>query len=215
MLSNKKGEIMKNLSRTIKLGFLVAGSLSVITTALLAEDLPNRGPIEFLSYDTNKDGFISEKEFKEIREKRIEQKSSTGMPMRNVANAPDFSVLDTNKDGKLTELELLKGQNKQMQNNQKNMGMGQGMNGKGMMGKQGVGQGYNMPAFESFDLNKDGMISSKEMDEAREKRMEENSSQGKMMKNIGNQPMFSEIDTNKDGNISKEEFLAHQVKQRQ
>jgi hypothetical protein len=70
MLSNKKGEIMKNLSRTIKLGFLVAGSLSVITTALLAEDLPNRGPIEFLSYDTNKDGFISEKEFKEIRGKK-------------------------------------------------------------------------------------------------------------------------------------------------
>jgi Ca2+-binding EF-hand superfamily protein len=200
---------MRNLFKTIKLGFLVAGSLSVITTALIAEDLPNRGPIEFSSYDTNKDGFISEKEFNDIRAKRIEQKESSGMPMRNVANAPDFSALDTNKDGKLTELELLKGQNKQMQLNQGNRGMGQGMNG------QGMGKGYNMPTFESFDLNKDGVISAKEMDEAREKRMEENSSQGKMMRNIGNQPMFSEIDTNKDGNISKEEFLAHQTKQRQ
>ncbi|MBU0924306.1 EF-hand domain-containing protein [bacterium] len=199
---------MKNLFKTIKLGFLVAGSLSVITTALIAEDLPNRGPIEFSSYDTNKDGFISEKEFNDIRAKRIEQKATAGMPMRNVANAPDFSALDTNKDGKLTELELLKGQNKQMQLNQGNRGMGQGMNGQ-------MGKGYNMPTFESFDLNKDGVISAKEMDEAREKRMEENSSQGKMMKNIGNQPMFSEIDTNKDGNVSKEEFLAHQVKQRQ
>jgi Ca2+-binding EF-hand superfamily protein len=195
---------MKNLFKTIKLGFLVAGSLSVITTALVAEDLPNRGPIEFSSYDTNKDGFISEKEFNDIRAKRIEQKTSSGMPMRNVANAPDFSALDTNKDGKLTELELLKGQNKQMQNNQGNRGMGQGM-----------GQGFNMPNFEDFDLNNDGMISSKEMDEAREKRMEEKASEGKMMKNIGNQPLFSEIDTNKDGNISKEEFLAHQTKQRQ
>jgi Ca2+-binding EF-hand superfamily protein len=199
---------MKNLFKTIKLGFLVAGSLSVITTALIAEDLPNRGPIEFSSYDTNKDGFISEKEFNDIRAKRIEQKESSGMPMRNVANAPDFSALDTNKDGKLTELELLKGQNKQMQLNQGNRGMGQGMNGQ-------MGKGYNMPTFESFDLNKDGVISAKEMDEAREKRMEENSSQGKMMRNIGNQPTFSEIDTNKDGNISKEEFLAHQTKQRQ
>lgn len=199
---------MRNLFKTIKLGFLVAGSLSVITTALVAEDLPNRGPIEFSSYDTNKDGFVSEKEFKEIREKRIEQKSSTGMPMRNVANAPDFSALDTNKDGKLTEIELLKGQNKQMQNNQKNMGMGQGMNGQ-------MGKGYNMPNFEDFDLNKDGVISAKEMDEAREKRMEEKSSEGRMMRNIGNQPTFSEIDTNKDGNVSKEEFLTHQVKQRQ
>jgi Ca2+-binding EF-hand superfamily protein len=82
-------------------------------------------------------------------------------------------------------------------------------------GKKGMGQQANMPNFEDFDLNKDGMISSKEMDEAREKRMEENSSQGKMMKNIGNQPLFSDIDTNKDGNISKEEFLNHQMKQRQ
>jgi Ca2+-binding EF-hand superfamily protein len=199
---------MRNLFKTIKLGFLVAGSLSVITTALVAEDLPNRGPIEFSSYDKNKDGFINEKEFTDVRAKRIEQKESSGMPMRNAVNAPDFSMFDTNKDGKLTEIELLKGQNKQMQLNQKNMGMGQGINGQ-------MGKGYNMPNFEDFDLNKDGVVSAKEMDEAREKRMEENSSQGKMMRNIGNQPTFSEIDTNKDGNISKEEFLAHQVKQRQ
>lgn len=53
------------------------------------------------------------------------------------------------------------------------------------------------------------------MDEAHEKRMEEKASEGRMMKNIGNQPSFSEIDTNKDGNISKEEFSAHQMKQRQ
>jgi hypothetical protein len=191
---------MKNLFKTIKLGFLVAGSLSVITTALIAEDLPNRGPIEFSSYDTNKDGFISQKEFNDVKAKRIEQKTTSGMPMKNVANAPDFSALDVNKDGKLTEIELLKGQNKQMQLNQ---------------GNRGMGQGFNMPNFEDFDLNKDGVISAKEMDEAREKRMEQKSSEGKMMKNIGNQPPFSQIDTNKDGNVSKEEFLAHQTKQRQ
>jgi Ca2+-binding EF-hand superfamily protein len=187
----------------------VAGSLSVITTALIAEDLPNRGPIDFSTYDTNKDGFVSEKEFNDLRAKRIEQKVESGMPMKNPAKAPSFSMFDTNEDGKLSEIELLKGQNKQMQNNQRNMGMGQGMMG------QGMGQGANMPTFENFDLNNDGMISSKEMEEAREKRMEEKASEGKMMKNIGNQPSFSQIDTNKDGNISKEEFLAHQTKQRQ
>ncbi|MDD4328317.1 MAG: EF-hand domain-containing protein [Aliarcobacter sp.] len=80
---------------------------------------------------------------------------------------------------------------------------------------RGMGQGFNMPNFEDFDLNKDGMINAKEMDEAREKRMAEKSSEGRMMKNVGNQPTFSEIDTNKDGNINKEEFLAHQIKQRQ
>ena len=190
---------MQSIIKVIKLGLVVAGSLSVMTSVVSAEDLPNRGPIEFSSYDINKDGFVSEKEFNDLRLKRMEQKATSGMPMKNAGNAPSFAMFDTNKDGKLTEVELLKGQNKQMQNNQKNMGMGSsGMKAKG-----------NMPTFEDFDLNKDGMINSKEMEEARQKRMEEKASEGKMMKNIGNQPTFSDIDTNKDGNISKEEFQAH------
>ena len=200
----KKEKIMKNLFKTFKLGLLIAGSLSFVTTALVADDLPNKGPIEFSSYDTNKDGFISEKEFKEVHEKRIEQKISSGMPMKNIVNAPKFNTLDTNKDGKLTEMELLKGQNKQMQTNQGAKGMNQGMKRQA-----------NMPTFESFDLNNDGMISSEEMTKAREKRMEQKSSEGKIMKNVDNQSIFSDIDTNKDGNISKEEFQSNQMKKRQ
>ena len=196
---------MKNIVKAIKLSFVVAGSLSILGSALIAKDLPNRGPIEFSSYDTNKDGFVSEQEFNDLRAIRMEEKAQTGMPMKNAGNAPSFAMFDTNKDGKLTEVELLKGQNKQMQNNQKNMGMSpNGMKPKG-----------KMPAFEDFDLNKDGMISSKEMEESREKRMEQNALDGKMMKNIANQPAFSDIDTNNDGNISKEEFLAHKPKPRQ
>ena len=196
---------MQNISKMIKLGLVVASSLSILVSNIIAEDLPNKGPIEFSSYDTNKDGFVSEKEFNDLRAKRMGQKAESGMPMKNAGNAPSFAMFDTNKDGKLTELELLKGQNKQMQNNQKNMGMGSsGMKAKG-----------NMPTFEDFDLNKDGMISSKEMEESKEKRMEQNALDGKMMKNIGNQSAFSDIDTNKDGNISKEEFLAQQTKKRQ
>ena len=196
---------MKNIVKAIKLSFVVAGSLSILGSALIAKDLPNRGPIEFSSYDTNKDGFVSEQEFNDLRAIRMEEKAQTGMPMKNAGNAPSFAMFDTNKDGKLTEVELLKGQNKQMQNNQKNMGMSpNGMKPKG-----------KMPAFEDFDLNKDGMISSKEMEESREKRMEQNALDGKMMKNIANQPAFSDIDLNNDGNISKEEFLAHKPKPRQ
>jgi len=198
---------MKNLFKTMKLGLLVAGSLSVLTNTLIAGDLANKGPIEFLSYDTNKDGFVSEKEFNAVKTKRMEQKASTGMPMKNAVNAPEFTTLDLNKDGKLTELELLKGQNKQMQENKGNKG-NQGMS-KGMRQKR------NMPTFEDYDLNNDGMISSEEMNKAREKRMGNKSSEGKMMKNIANQSMFSDIDTNKDGNISKEEFQANQTNKRQ
>ena len=175
---------MKNIVKAIKLSFVVAGSLSILGSALIAKDLPNRGPIEFSSYDTNKDGFVSEQEFNDLRAKRMEQKAEAAMPMKNAGNAPSFAMFDTNKDGKLTEVELLKGQNKQMQNNQKNMGMSpNGMKPKG-----------KMPAFEDLDLNKDGMISLKEMEESREKRMEQNALDGKMMKNIANQPAFSDID---------------------
>ena len=196
---------MKNIVKAIKLSFVVAGSLSVLGSALIAQDLPTKGPIEFSSYDTNKDGFVSEQEFNDLRVKRMEQKAEAAMPIKNAGNAPSFAMFDTNKDGKLTEVELLKGQNKQMQNNQKNMGMSpNGMKPKG-----------KMPAFEDFDLNKDGMISLKEMEESREKRMEQNALDGKMMKNIANQPAFSDIDLNNDGNISKEEFLAHKPKPRQ
>ena len=196
---------MKNIVKAIKLSFVVACSLSILGSSLIAKDLPNRGPIEFSSYDTNKDGFVSEQEFNDLRAKRMEQKAEAAMPMKNAGNAPSFAMFDTNKDGKLTEVELLKGQNKQMQNNQKNMGMSpNGMKPKG-----------KMPTFEDFDLNKDGMISSKEMEESREKRMEQNALDGKMMKNIANQPAFSDIDLNNDGNISKEEFLAHKPKPRQ
>ena len=42
------------------------------------------------------------------------------MPMRNAANAPDFSVFDTDNDGKLTKVELLEGQNKQKRKNRAN-----------------------------------------------------------------------------------------------
>jgi Ca2+-binding EF-hand superfamily protein len=196
---------MKNVVKIIKLSFMVAGSLSVLGSALIAQDLPSKGPIEFSSYDTNKDGFVSEQEFNDLRAIRMEEKAQTGMPMKNAGNAPSFSMFDTNKDGKLTELELVKGQNNHMQNNQKNKGMGQNsMKPKG-----------NMPNFEDFDLNNDGMISPNEMEELKEKRMEQNALDGKMMKNIGNQSAFSDIDTNNDGNISKEEFLAHQTKKRQ
>jgi Ca2+-binding EF-hand superfamily protein len=196
---------MKNISKMIKLSLVVAGTLSVMSSSVVAEDLSNRGPIDFSTYDMNKDGFVSEKEFDDIRVKRMEEKAQSGMPMKNAGNAPSFSMFDVNKDGKLTEVELLKGQNKQMQNNQKNMGMGSaGMKSKG-----------NMPTFEDFDINKDGMISPNEMEESREKRMEQNALDGKIMKNIGNQPAFSDIDTNNDGNISKEEFLAHKPKPRQ
>lgn len=108
---------MKNISKTVKLGFVVIGSLGVFTSALLSQDFPVRGPVPFATYDTNGDGYVSEEEFYAVRDARKTEKEAQGYPMRNADNAPAFSALDKDKDGKLTELELLKGQSEQMQKN--------------------------------------------------------------------------------------------------
>ena len=200
---------MRNLFKTVTFGLVVAGSLSVITSAVMAQDLPQRGPMSFELYDMNKDGFVSEQEFYDLRAKRMEQKAAVGMPMKNAGNAPAFKAFDQNADGKLTELELLKGQSAQMQMKKGNQG------NKSKQGMKGMMQRANMPTFESFDLNGDGGISESEMMDARAKRMEQKAAQGKMMKNAGNQASFAEVDTNHDGKVNKDEFLAHQMQQRQ
>jgi Ca2+-binding EF-hand superfamily protein len=106
---------MKNIVKIINLSLVVAGSLSLLGSALIAQNLPNRGPIEFSTYDTNKDGFVSEKEFNDLRAKRIEQKVESEMPMKNQAKAPSFSEIDTNKDGNISKEEFLAHQTKQRQ----------------------------------------------------------------------------------------------------
>jgi len=118
---------MKSVIGKIGLCTILLGSLSCVVN-LNAETLPLRGPIDFATYDANGDGFITEKEFDDIRAKRVDQKVKDNMPMRNIGNAPAFSDFDANGDGKLTELELTKGQNAQMQKRRGTKGMGKNMN---------------------------------------------------------------------------------------
>ncbi len=106
---------MKNFTNIVKLSLVVTAALSVGSTTLSAQEMPLRGPIPFEVFDADKDGSISESEYKATRDARIEKKKSQGLPMRNVANAPSFEELDSDGDGKITKVELLEGQNKQMQ----------------------------------------------------------------------------------------------------
>ena len=99
--------------------------LCLVLTALLsfsyaADTLPQRGPVGFSAYDTNKDGIISEDDAHKAA--RMQNKADAGMPMRNAGNSPDFSFFDTDKDGKITPIELEVGQATQMQQNKKGMG---------------------------------------------------------------------------------------------
>ncbi|MGE3614216.1 MAG: hypothetical protein AB7G20_12160 [Sulfurimonas sp.] len=111
---------MKKFTKFIGLSF-VAAMLSV--SSLYAAEIPDRGSIPFEAFDINKDGFITEDEHTKVREERIKEKQSQNQRMmRNVGNAPDFKSLDADGDGKVSKMELLEGQNKQMQENRANKG---------------------------------------------------------------------------------------------
>lgn len=105
---------MKHIMAVVVLGLL--GTLG-------AQEMPNRGPVSFDLYDKNGDGTISETEFYEVRGQRMEQRAAEGRPMRNAANAPEFSYFDADGDGKISKVELLEGQNKRMQE-RRGKGMG-------------------------------------------------------------------------------------------
>ncbi len=114
---------------------LVSGSL---VAALGATDFTKKGPMGFEAYDSDKNGSISETEFYNLREKRMNAKAEQGMRMKNAGNAPSFEQFDTNGDKQLSKMELLEGQMKNMseKKSQKGMNKGQGM-GQG----QGMGKG--------------------------------------------------------------------------
>jgi len=75
-------------------------------------------------------------------------------------------------------------------------------------------KGNMMPSFSDFDLNKDGQITKVEFDYAHQKRMQDRSEDGRMMRNAVNSPQFSDIDTDKNGFIGAEEFKIHQLSNR-
>ncbi len=74
--------------------------------------------------------------------------------------------------------------------------------------------GRDMPTFESFDLNSDGTLTESELNEAREKRVQERKDEGRMMRNTKSHYEFSRMDANEDGVVNKKEFLDHQTRRR-
>ena len=193
---------MKNYNTISRLSIVLISALCALSVPLSAQNIPQRGPIPFSIYDTNKDGFVSQTEFRETRAKRMSQKAKQGMPMRNNSNAPDFNMFDVDKNGKLSKLELREGQNRQMRKNRANKNLGQGMMRR------------DTPTFKSFDLDGDGYLKGSEMKEARAKRIEQRKSQGKMLMSTCNISEFSEVDLDGDGKVTKEEFRLNQIKNR-
>ncbi len=70
--------------------------------------------------------------------------------------------------------------------------------------------GANMPVFNDFDTDGNGVLTQTEYKNAHQARMQKQEKAGKMMRNAGNAPAFKDIDTNNDGSVTPAEFRNHQ-----
>ncbi len=188
---------------SIALTILMGGAVAF---PALAAEIPDRGPIPFEAFDIDGNGAVSEEEFYTTRGKRMAARAEEGRPMRNAANAPQFSDIDTNGDGSLSPEEVMAGQQSHMQ--QRGGGMGPGM---GMGPGGGGGPAANRPTFESFDLNGDGVLLEEEFNEAHGKRIAERAEQGYPMRGLSNMRTFAEFDADGNGQVTPEEFTAAQA----
>ncbi len=75
--------------------------------------------------------------------------------------------------------------------------------------------GPNMPAFNDFDTDGNGVLTQTEYKNAHQARMKKQEKAGKMMRNAGNAPVFKDIDSNNDGSVTPAEFRNHQRTQMQ
>ncbi len=57
---------------------------------------------DFSTFDLNKDGKITKKEFNEARTKRMTERANAGRMIKNTGNAPGFESIDTNHDGSIS-----------------------------------------------------------------------------------------------------------------
>lgn len=116
----------------------IAAMSVALCSFLVAQNLPNRGPIPFNSFDVDNNGVITSEEFYKVRDERMTQMAQQNMPMKNASNAPMFEQMDKNKDGNLTKEEFNQFRVDRMQNNRMNKSQGMGMQqGQGM----GLGKG--------------------------------------------------------------------------
>lgn len=179
---------------SITLSLLALGLASV---SWAAEPTPvKHGQHAFASFDTDKNGFISEQEFDAAKALHHQQRpKKPNKPLR--ITAPTFASFDANKDGQLSQEELQAGQE---------------AHHKAMQAKPHCKcdeKKHNAPNFEHFDLNKDGAISETEFTETRNQHRAEREKAGKKVPDLSKLPTFADIDTDHNGSLSKEELAAH------
>jgi hypothetical protein len=96
---------MQMLAKYIRVSLIAVGLLSIIPVVASAQS-GGRDMPKFESFDLNGDGYLTESEMKEAREKRVEEKKAEGKMLRNSKDYCEFSKVDSDGDGKVTKDEF-------------------------------------------------------------------------------------------------------------
>lgn len=99
--------------------------VTLIVTGALAVGQGNMMP-SYSDFDSDGNGKITQQEFKDTQQNRMEAQAKTGRVMRNADNAPQFSDIDTNKDGNIDKEEFQT--HRANRRGGSTQGMGQGRN---------------------------------------------------------------------------------------
>lgn len=102
-----------------QLVYTTAGLLLAFTMqpAMAADPaMPLRGPAPFNSMDSDRDGFITQEEFRNAREERMKQReeSRERYQYRNMDEAPRHADIDTDQDGRVSREEFQAHREKRM-----------------------------------------------------------------------------------------------------
>ena len=82
---------MKNIYKILIANTLIMGAFTVYANGM-----------SFATFDADKSGTVSEQEFNDARNKRIEERAKEGRQMKGLANMASFADMDSNADKKIS-----------------------------------------------------------------------------------------------------------------